>query len=401
MKKIILSFFISFILSSKVKLGIENLLDNQKILNELKGKKIGLISNATGINSQLKSTINLLYNHPDINLTVLFAPEHGIRSELKAGEFIKDNKDKGTNLPIISLYGKNSKTPKKADLDKVDIIIYDIQDIGARTYTYIWTLAKTLEICGKYNKYVWILDRPDIFGANTVDGGIVEKAYFSFIGLYPIPRIYGMTVGELAYFLNKEYNFNCPMSIIKMSNYKRGMTWQETGLPWVPTSPFIPSLTSALCYSMTGGLGVTSQVNIGIGYTLPFQVIAAPWINEIHMKKILSSFNLPGLIFREIHFVPHFGLYKGEKVKGVQIHIMDSEKILPATTEIALFYYLYKFYPRYFHLKEKFTLILKKVFGNDKTFNLLKKKYFYKRIVNSWLKEKKEFLRKRKKYLLY
>ena len=344
-------FLLSLHLNSQVITGLENLLLFNEKKNLIRGKRIGLVTNPTGINRNLQSTIDLFHNEPEITLVALFAPEHGIRGNIPAGKFFDSYIDEKTKLPVFSIY-KKRKAPTEEQWSKIDTLVYDIQDIGSRAYTFIWTLSKIMESASKYGKEVIVLDRPNPLG-NVVDGAIIDKSLTSFIGLYPIPRVYGMTIGELAQFLNKEFNINCQLSVIRMKNYRRSMSWEETGLPWVATSPHIPNIKSALCFSMTGGLGTIGKVNIGVGYTLPFQTIAAPWIDSLHMSHTLNSISIPGIHFRPIHYKPFYGIYKNEHIQGVQIHITNSKVIRPASTEILLAWYLLKFYPNHFFIERK------------------------------------------------
>lgn len=292
----------SFAISSnkvKVKPGIDVLLE--KKVDVLKNKNVGLITNPTGINSKLESTIDLLHNHPDINLKAIFGPEHGARGNVNAGDKVEDLVDEKTGIPIFSLYGKNRR-PNQEMLKDIDVLVYDIQDIGSRSYTYIYTMSFAMEAAKENNIPFVVLDRPNPLGGNIVDGPILEKQYKSFVGYYPIAYTYGMTCGELAMFFNKEYDINCDLEVVKMEGWKRNMTFEDTGLQWVPTSPHIPHSISALYYPLTGIIGELHTIDIGIGYTKPFELIGQEWMDGTELAKELNSRNLEGVHFRPMYY---------------------------------------------------------------------------------------------------
>ena len=371
-----------FTVNARVYTGLEVFLN--KYTNIVKGKRVGLITNPTGVDFYLRSTIDVLKSNPNVNLVALFAPEHGIRGDVSAGENFRGGYDKKTGLRIYSLYGGKDHRPPAGSLDKVDILIYSIQDIGCRSYTYIWHLAECMSAAAAKGKPVIVLDVPNPLGAVQIDGPIIENKYRSFIGLYPIPYVYGLTVGELALYFKRVIGIKCQLYIVPMANYRRGMSWAQTGLPWVPTSPQIPSPESASCYSVTGALGTLGVVGIGIGYTLPFQVVAAPWINSAHMTSYLNRLGLRGIRFREIHFKPYFGLFKGKQTHGVQLHITDNAKFKPTTCTVAILYYLQKYCRPHFRWRQERINGFDKAMGTAKVRKMIQKGYSYKNIVRSW-----------------
>lgn len=387
--------------AARVYTGLEVFL--AKYTNIVKNKRVGLITNPTGVDAQLVATVDLLKKNPQINLVALFAPEHGIRGNVRAGENVKGGKDKQTGLQIYTLYGGKDHKPSKASLAKVDVLIYDIQDVGSRAYTYIWHLAECMSAAAAAGKTVIVLDRPDVYGGNIVDGPVSEKKYLSFIGLYPIPRVYGMTVGELARYLNNEEQIRCKLQIVPMLNYKRGMSWQETGLPWVPTSPHIPTPQAACCFAATGTIGEIGCLNIGIGYTLPFQCIAAPWINAAYTASYLNRLRLPGVRFKPIHYIPYYAAYKERNIQGVQIHVIDPGNFKPATTEIAIICFLRDTYAgtSKFHWRQDKYAIFDKAMGTGTVRKQLQSGWSYQQISNAWEPKLREFRRKRAKYLIY
>ncbi len=371
----------------------------------VKGKRVGLVTNQTGVNAEKVSTIDIFHKDPRINLVALFAPEHGIRGDIKAGETVPGGKDSNTGLPIYTLYGANGHKPTKQALDTIDVLIYDIQDVGSRAYTYIWHLAECMSAATPAGKEVIVLDRPNILGAKTTDGPITEKEFLSFIGLYPVPRVYGMTVGELAYYLNNVERIKCRLTIVPMMNYNRGITWDKTGLPWIAPSPNIPNINSAYCFAATGTIGETSCVNIGIGTNAPFQIIAAPWIDGKTMAEELNKQQLPGVLFQSIEFVPEKGIFSKQKNSGVYINVTNPATFLPTTTETAILCHLKKFYANKFSFNpDKKPERLKKfdkAMGTSKVRIAIESGYNWKQISHSWLKENEEFRKNIQKYLIY
>jgi uncharacterized protein YbbC (DUF1343 family) len=374
-----------------------------KHTNLVKGKRVGLLTNPTGVDANLQSTADLLKRNPDVNLVALFAPEHGIRGDHKAGDTVSGSVDAKTGLPVYSLYGRNGHKPSKEALSKIDVLIYDIQDVGSRAYTYIWHLAECMKAAALANKTIIVLDRPDVFGGMVVDGPVTEKKHLSFIGLYPIPRVYGMTVGELARYLNHEEEIGCSLKIVPMLNYRRGTPWKRTGLPWVPTSPHVPTPDAACCFAATGTLGETGVLNIGIGYTIPFQAVAAPWIDAERTTAALNALKLPGVRFRPIHYKPFYGAYAKQMVHGVQIHVIDPARFLPATTETAILCHLQKHYPGpgRFHWRSDKTATFDKAMGTDTVRRRVAAGWSYQAIVKAWRRDLLIFKAKRAKYLIY
>ena len=367
------------------------------------GRRVGLMTNPTGVDAELNATVDLFRSNPKINLVALFAPEHGIRGDVRAGEHVKGGRDALTGLPVHSLYGGAGHRPSREALSQIDVLVYDIQDVGSRAYTYIWHLAECMSAAAESGKTVIVLDRPDIFGGQVVDGPVSEKEYLSFIGLYPVPRVYGMTVGELARYLNAEEKIGCKLQVVPMMNYRRGMSWRQTGLPWVPTSPHIPSPEAALCFAATGTIGEIGSVSIGIGYTLPFQTIAAPWIDANKTTAALNSLKLPGVRFKPINYKPFYAAYAERDVQGFQIHVTDPSSFLPATTEVAIICHLrdnYSGQSRFVWREDKYA-IFDKAMGTSSVRRGIQSGNSYPQIVRAWNAGLAGFRNKREKYLIY
>ncbi len=393
--------FLSTTSEARVYTGLELFL--AKHTGIVKNKRVGLITNPTGIDFSLNATVDLLKKNPNVNLVALFAPEHGIRGNVRAGLSVSSGKDAKTGLPVYTIYGGNGHRPTMAALSTVDVLIYDIQDVGSRAYTYIWHLAECMSAAAEAGKTVIVLDRPDVYGANVIDGPVSEPKYLSFIGLYPVPRVYGMTVGELARYLNVEEKIRCKLQIVPMMNYRRGMSWNDTGLPWVPTSPHIPTPEAACCFAATGTIGEIGCLNIGIGYTIPFQAVAAPWINAENMAVDMNNYKLPGVRFRPIYYKPFYAAFAEKNIQGVQIIVTDPSTFKPATTEVAIICYIKKMYSRAgkFKWQKDKLAIFDKAMGTDSVRKKIDGGWNYRSIAQSWDKKLRSFKAKRKEYLIY
>lgn len=381
----------------RIKLGIEVLLESQ--LDLLKGKKVGLITNPTGVDGNLKSTVDLLWENSEVKLVALFGPEHGIRGDLPAGKYVKSYTDKKTGLPVFSLYGKTRK-PTREMLKGIDILIFDIQDVGVRYYTYISTMALSMEAAREKEIEFVVLDRPNPLGGINVEGPILEKKFKSFIGMYPIPIVHGMTVGELAKLFNDEFGIGAKLTVVKMEGWRRDMFFEETGLPWINTSPHIPTPLTACLYPATGFIGELKVISTGIGTTRPFEYIGAPWIEAEELAEELNRQQLPGVYFRPVHYQPFYALHAGKECHGIQIHILDGKKFKPVETGIHLISALKELYPE----KMKFSLgtgSFDKALGTEKVSLSLKEGKSPEEIILSWQNDLKKFLAIRHKYLLY
>ncbi len=388
-----------------VKTGLEVLIDSK--FEILKGKQVGLITNPTGVDWNLKSGVDILFNAPGVKLVALYGPEHGVRGDFSAGELVGATVDPVTNLPVYSLYG-NTRKPTKEMLKGIDILVYDIQDIGSRSYTYISTLGLAMEAAAENNIPFVVLDRPNPLGGVHMEGPVTRPGFTSFVSQYPIPYIYGMTVGELAVFLNEEGllkdKIKCKLEIIKMKGWIRGMYFEDTGLPWVPSSPHIPNDQSPLFYPATGILGELYVVSIGVGYTLPFQLFAAEWIDADSLTQQLDALHLPGIKFRPVHYKPYYSVSQGKMIHGVQIHITNARI---ATLSLIQFYILqeaHKLWPHkdVFALCEKSRLdMFDKVCGTDKVRIEFTKTFSVDSIQDIWIRDIPGFRKKAGKYFLY
>ena len=390
--------------SHKVKVGAD-LLFTDHYLPLLKGKKVGLVTNHTAVNSQMESTVDLLKAQAKKNgytVTALFAPEHGIRGSAYASELIGDEKD-SDGIPVFSLHGK-TRRPNAEMLKNVDLILYDIQDIGSRSYTYVTTLFYVMEEAAKKGVGVIVLDRPNPINGIVVDGPMLEDKYRSMVGYVNVPYCHGMTVGELAQFFNQEYKIDCQLHVIPMEGWTRRMSFHDTGLSWIPTSPNIPEATTALYYPVTGLLGELQMVNIGIGYTLPFKLIGAPWLDGEKLAEALNKEKFPGVYFEPFYYRPFYGRFAHENCQGVLIVVTDPLKYKPVGTQYLIVgtlksLYHDKFMEAMTQAKERKEMFCK-VNGTEEIYRIIAeaKNIVWKlRLVNQ--KERRAFLETRKKYL--
>ena len=361
----------------KVILGCENFLTNH--LDFVRDKKVGLITNPTGTDSQLNNLIDLFHENPDIDLVALYGPEHGVYGNAQAGEYIPFTKDNKYDIPVFSLYGQSMKSdsggPKDLDesmrsfdtvadgklledsmIEGVDAMIFDIQDIGTRIYTYIATMAYSMQACAEMGIDFIILDRPNPINGEAMEGPVLEYPEFSsFVGLYPIPVRHGMTIGELAHFFNERYlPEKVNLTVIPMRGWRRSMWYDQTGLPWIFPSPNIPTLKTATVYPGQVFLEGTN-ISEGRGTTKPFEQFGTPWINGRELAQKLNALALPGVKFREAWFLPNFSKFKDKLCNGAQLHVQDRTLFQPFITTLHIIKtirdmcsYQFQFHKEYF-----------------------------------------------------
>ena len=387
-----------------VKTGIEVLKELE--FAPLVGKRVGLITNPTGVDAQLRSTIDILHEAEQVNLVALYAPEHGVRGDVHAGDKVSNTTDAKTGIPVHSLYGKNRK-PSADVLKGIDVLVYDIQDIGCRSYTFISTMGLAMQAAAEQGIEFMVLDRPNPLGGYRVEGCPVEEGFTSFVSQYPIPYIYGLTCGELAQLLNNEKmigNKPCRLTVIAMKGWKRDMKFEDTGLPWVLPSPHIPEPISAFFYPMTGIAGELGTLSIGVGYTLPFQLIGASWINAEELSQRLNALHLPGLSFRPIHYKPFYAAGKGEQLQGVQIHITDGDRAALSEVQFYVMQELAALYPDHkaFDNADKSRLnMIDKVCGTSQIRQLFTRRYRWEDARDYWNKGVGAFKQLSRQYYLY
>ena len=390
--------------AAEVKLGNE-VLAREKF-KVLQGKRVGLITNPSGVNRNLDSTIDILRKAPGVKLVALFGPEHGIYGDINAGDKVDNRTDARTGLPAYSLYGKTHR-PTREMLKDIDALVYDLQDTGCRSYTFISTMGVAMDAAGEAGIEFIVLDRPNPLGGVRVEGPMLEDQFRSFVGKWDVPYVYGMTCGELARMINEEgWTTNrCKLTVVPMSGWKRNMVWSDTRLPWVPTSPHVPHGESPLFQVATGMLGEIGGVNIGIGYTLPFQCIAAPGLDAHKTAELFNSYHLPGVKFQPITYKPYYFNYTNDVVGGVEIYFTE-----PATAPLTAINLYALEGLKTLADRDLFMLatnsgktfgMFDKVNGTDATRKALQAGKPAAEIVASWKTGEDAFRQKRKKYLIY
>jgi len=399
LKKICIIFLVVFSMvcliyaqKPKVKVGLEVLRDSD--FQILKGKKVGLITNATGVTSDGKSSIDLLFSAKDVKLVALFGPEHGLRADVD--QYVSSSKDEKTGLPVYSLYGKDGTRPSEESLKGIDVLVYDIQDVGVRFYTYITTMAVCMEEAKKAGIEFIVLDRPNMNNGIDVDGCVLdEELRGGFASYYPIPIRHGLTVGELAKLFNDHFKIGCKLEVVKMEGWKREMYYDDTGLPWINPSPNIRNVTQVILYP---GVALTeaANVSVGRGTYAPFEVVGAPYIDGKKLADELNGRKLPGLRFEPISFVPDSTKFRGEKCGGVRIHLEHRDLLNVISAGMNIVEALYKLYPNEYKIEANDGLI-----GSKSVPEKIKKGVPLAEIMKECQPKIEEFKKIREKYLLY
>ncbi len=301
---------------------------------DLRGRGVGIVTNASGVLSDGTPLVDAVHANPRIAVKALFGPEHGIRGTVGAGETVGSSVDDKTGLPVHSLYGK-TRHPSAQMLEGIDVLLFDIQDVGARPYTYVSTMAYVMESAAQYGKEVWVLDRPNPIGGLATDGPVLDPKFKSFIGLYPIPERHGLTVGELARLINEAFHVGCTLRVIPMRGWSRDMLWNETGLSWVPTSPNMPYAATALVYLATG-LVDEAGVNNGIGTDRPFEYAGGYGFDPGAYARALNARAIPGVGFEPQTWVPRKGFWQGKTLAGVYLNLSDPHAFPSVRTAVEL-----------------------------------------------------------------
>ncbi|MFZ4450472.1 exo-beta-N-acetylmuramidase NamZ family protein [Salibacterium aidingense] len=381
-------------------LGVEVLLDEQKDLIE--EKRVGLITNPTGVDKELNSIVDRLHNDPDVNLTSLYGPEHGVRGNAQAGDYIEYYIDETTGLPVYSLYGQTRK-PTPEMLEDVDVLLFDIQDVGTRFYTYIYTMAYAMEAAQENDIEFMVLDRPNPLSGTKVEGPVLDPDYASFVGNYPIPLRHGMTVGELAELFNKEFDIGADLTVVEMDGWKRNMYYDDTPLEFVLPSPNMPTFDTAMVYP---GAALIEGTNLseGRGTTKPFELIGAPYVNSTEFAAELNDLHLPGVSFRAASFTPSFSKHSGTLSNGVQIHIDHKQSFHPVETGLHIVKTLHDMYPEDFAFRAENSegvSFFDNLIGNGWIREAIENGESVESIKAKWESELEEFKDVRENYLVY
>lgn len=358
----------------------------------LSGKRVGLITNQTGVDRKGRSTIDLLAHAPGVRLVALFSPEHGIRGEVDDRVF--SSKDEATELPIYSLYGETER-PTDEMLAGVDVLVFDIQDAGVRFYTYITTMGYAMEAAAAHHIAFYVLDRPDPLRGDRIEGPMLDPGRVNFVGYFPMPVRMGMTLGEMAQMFNAEKRIGCNLHIVRMKNWRRNMWFSDTGLRWVKPSPNLRSANAGILYP---GLEILQAggVSVGRGTVTPLEIIGAPWIRGEEFARHLNDRQIPGVLFEPRKFVPDSGLYKGHACEGAQVMLTDRNVFRPMRMGIELAGALAKLYPGKFEVAKLIFLL-----GNVETVKKLEEGRDAEEILSGWNSALESFRNQRKKYLLY
>jgi uncharacterized protein YbbC (DUF1343 family) len=404
----------------KVILGCENFLENH--LDLVRGKRVGLITNPTGVDRKLLSLIDLFYKNPAIDLIALYGPEHGVRGNAQAGEYVPFYRDEKYDLPVFSLYGQSykrdpgmlrdidahmrtfdtveeGKFPEKSMMGGVDVLVFDIQDVGTRIYTYLATMAYCMQACAEHDLEFIVLDRPNPLNGKDIEGPILEYPEFSsFVGLYPIPVRHGMTIAELAQFFNKRFlKKRANLKVIPMQGWRRELWFDQTSLPWIAPSPNMPTLQTAAVYPGQVFLEGTN-ISEGRGTEKPFELLGAPWIDGPILTKKINQIDLPGITFSEAWFTPTFSKYNGELCGGTQIHVLDRDIFRPFESSLHIIKIIKDMYPDQFKFHAEY---FDKIMGTKLIRHSIEKGMGIEDIAKGYEKQLEEFDKLRRSYLLY
>lgn len=388
-----------------IKTGLE--LIEKKWPKSLKGTRIGLLVHPASVNRYLEHAVDICLGSKQFKIKALFGPQHGLYGETQDNMIEwEDFLDRKTGIQVYSLYGK-ARRPNPDMLKNIDVMVVDLQDIGARYYTFIWTLALVMDACQDMNKALIVLDRPNPIGGHIIEGPVLRPEYKSFVGLHPLPVRHGMTIGEIAIYLKDFFYKKLDLHIIRIKEWERKMWFDKTGLPWVLPSPNMPTIDTAIVYP---GMCLLEGTNLseGRGTTRPFEIFGAPFIDPDTLIKRLKRFGLLGVVFRPLYFLPTFQKYAGRLCGGAQIHVIDREKYKPFKTAVAVLKAIHDLYPKHFSWKEppyeyeEVLLPIDILAGTDRLWKYIEEGTELREMEVWWNDELNEFDKKtRRKYLLY
>lgn len=384
---------------TSVQIGLEIFLAEG--LPNASGKRIGLITNPSGVDSHLRSTVDLLYEQQHMRLCALFGPEHGIRGEVQAGVKVEGDQDSRTGLPVHSLYGQ-TRRPTTAMLEGLDALVYDIQDVGVRYYTYVGTLLYAQEAAAKAGLEVIVLDRPNPLPATFLEGNVLDARFASFVGAYPLPVRHGLTVGELARLFASEQGWPAP-TVVPIRNWRRNQWFDECGLPWIFPSPNLPTLDAVALYPGTC-LFEGTNCSEGRGTTRPFELIGAPWLDPFQLAEAMNALHLPGAAFRPLYFTPTFSKHSGKVCGGVQVHITDRDQLRPLELGLHLLHTIRALSPQpitWVGSKDGGTHFIDLLGGSDQLRLSLDAGASVAEIMAGWDDEQADFARRCRPALLY
>jgi len=383
--------------SPRVTLGVDVLLSER--IELVAGKRVGLLTNASGVDSELVPTVDRLARDPRLTLVQLWAPEHGLRGAVRAGAPIADEVDPATGLPVESLFGAR-RAPSPETLRRVDVVVCDLQDVGSRTYTFTTTMARAMAAAARAKKPFVVLDRPNPLGGLLFEGPIREERFRSGIGWGPVPVSHGLTIGELAAFYDEALAIGADLHVVPLKGWRRAMAWEDTGLTWVPTSAGIPHALHAHLYIATGMVGgVTRNVNEGVGTTMPFELIGADFVDGPRLAAALEAARLPGVRFRALAYTPYYGRFQGRTLPGVQLVLTDPRTFRPLRTALTILTTLERLYPRQVRYRAKRSF--GRVWGTLAVLDAVRHGADAATIEASWAPELEVFAGARAKHLIY
>ena len=381
--------------AAPVRPGIEVFVDN--VPDRLRGKRVGLITNHTGIDRSRRPDIDLIATHPQLRLVALLAPEHGIRGQAGAGVRIDDEVDPKTGVPVYSLYLAEDRGPTPAMLKDVDVLVYDLQEVGGRTWTYVSTMALSMQAAAKKGIPFVVLDRPNPLGGEIVEGALLDPRFKSFVGMYPIPARHGMTVGELAKLFNEKYAIGCDLLVAEAANWRRSQLFDETGLPWVNPSPNLRSLAALRSYPGTVYFEGTNLTE-GRGTDRPFEQIGAPWLDAPATAAEMNGLKLPGVRFEaaRVPVEPTAAKFPGQTIAAIRFHVTDARAYRPVRTSLLLIDAIRRRHPREF----AWGPTIDRLTGSDKVRAAVDGGTLAA-LLDEWDREAARFTEERKPYLLY
>lgn len=387
-----------------IELGLDAVLGHRADL--LQGSRIGLIANPASVNARLEHAADLFRQNPAFKLSALFGPQHGIRGQTQDNMIEWQSfRDERSGLPSYSLYGETRK-PTSEMLKMIDVLVIDLQDVGTRVYTFVYTMALAMEAAAEYGKRVVVLDRPNPIAGDRVEGNLHSGERPSFVGMFPIPMRHGMTIGELALMFNQHFGIGCDLQVVPMTSWRRSMWFEETGLKWVMPSPNMPTTETATVYP--GSVMVEgTNLSEGRGTTRPFEIIGAPYVDSIDLVLELNKESLPGVIFRPLYFQPTFNKFAGDLCGGVQIHCIDRNAFMPAMTGVAIIKAARQLYPDKFAWKQPpyeyvhDLLPIDVITGDSQLREQIDSGESLSKIEESWRKGLENFMQQRERYLLY
>ncbi len=391
-------------MTARTRIGIEGLLTDK--LGSLTGQRIGLVCNQASVLPDLTHAADVFFEHPSIDLRTLFGPQHGIRGDVQYNMIeTPHSEDERTGIMVYSLYSE-TRQPTEEMLSDVDTIVVDLQDVGCRIYTFVYTMANCMIAAKKYGKRVVVCDRPNPINGREIEGNITEREFKSFVGQFEVPTRHGMTIGELAKMFNEHFGIGCELEVIEMQSWDRNMWFEETGLPFVLPSPNIPTVDTCVVFPATVHLEGT-ELSEGRGTTKPFELNGAPFIDPRKWVAALDAYEFPGVAFREAYFRPTFCEFAGETCGGLQMHVFNRDIFRPVIVGVAMVKTVYDMYPEQFKWRQNaYEYVFDQnpmdvVCGTDKIRKAIEAGTSLKEIEDSWAEGLKKFAKDREPFMLY